>query len=341
MLRRTNPVLILLFSIFGSVSWAQTEPPKTEEVKTFEMFDIQSQPVFPGGEAAMMQFISENLQYPALARESNVQGTVILSFTIDKDGSILDVKILKDIGSGCGKESMRVIESMPKWTPGEANGHPVRVRYTLPVRFRLDGDTSPGQRPPMSLEDRKPLSNEQMWALVAETSERMGGVQKPAQRNTAILAGNAKSKLVFKTLEITFQVKTSRQDCEGFKNLGELADYFYQAQYAPQFFTRTNFDARSAKILTSRADFDANADGLGRIGSIKVPKGSRILLYSKKNFKGKKLELNAQAGALEIPDLSMLIEEKGRIKNKDKEINWSLNTQSVKIILPKGFPENE
>lgn len=110
-------------------------PPKVEE--TYDIFNVNKPPTFPGGERDLLKFLSENIKYPALARENNIQGKVALSFVIAKDGSVTDVQILKDIGGGCGKEAIRVVNSMPKWSPGEANGYPVKVRYTLPVDFRL------------------------------------------------------------------------------------------------------------------------------------------------------------------------------------------------------------
>lgn len=114
------------------------EAPKPVEDKTYEMFDIQKPPSFPGGEKELLKFLSENIKYPPLARENNIQGTVALTFVVGKNGQVSDVQILKDIGGGCGKEAVRVVQSMPKWNPGEANGNPVKVRFTLPVRFRLE-----------------------------------------------------------------------------------------------------------------------------------------------------------------------------------------------------------
>jgi protein TonB len=114
------------------------EEPKVVEDKTYEMFDIQKPPSFPGGEAELMKFLNKNIEYPALAKENNIQGVAVLTFVVNKDGSVSDVAIVKEIGGGCGKEAVRVVKMMPKWSAGEANGHPVKVRFTLPVRFRLD-----------------------------------------------------------------------------------------------------------------------------------------------------------------------------------------------------------
>jgi periplasmic protein TonB len=110
-----------------------------EPEKTYEQFDVSKLPSFPGGEAELQKYLSQNIKYPAIAKENNIQGTVALSFVVEKDGSLSNIKILKDPGGGCGKEAVRVLESMPRWTPGEAaGGNKVKVKFTLPVRFRLE-----------------------------------------------------------------------------------------------------------------------------------------------------------------------------------------------------------
>ncbi|MCC6411020.1 MAG: energy transducer TonB [Saprospiraceae bacterium] len=113
------------------------EPKKPAEEETFEIFTVQKPPSFPGGENELMLYLAKNIKYPALANENRIQGAVHLSFVVNKDGTVSDVTIVRDIGGGCGKEAVRVVSNMPKWSPGEANGHPVKVRYRLPVRFKL------------------------------------------------------------------------------------------------------------------------------------------------------------------------------------------------------------
>lgn len=98
---------------------------------------VEKMPQFPGGEAVMVQFLKENLKYPVLAKEYGIEGHVVVSFIVEKDGSLTDLKIIKDIGGGCGKEALRLIQAMPKWVPGQQHGRTVRVAYTLPVRFKL------------------------------------------------------------------------------------------------------------------------------------------------------------------------------------------------------------
>lgn len=89
-------------------------------------------------ETKLLTYLASNLRYPTIARENGVEGMVVVSFVIETDGSITDVKILRDIGAGCGAEAKRVAESMPDWLPGKQRGREVRVQYNLPVRFRLN-----------------------------------------------------------------------------------------------------------------------------------------------------------------------------------------------------------
>ena len=97
----------------------------------------QEQPEFPGGDAARNKFLKDNLRYPADAREQYISGTVYLTFVVERDGSITDIRILRGIGGGCEEEAVRVVRMMPKWTPGKQNGNPVRVQFNLPIRFTL------------------------------------------------------------------------------------------------------------------------------------------------------------------------------------------------------------
>ena len=98
---------------------------------------VEVMPAFPGGETAMMQFIGSHIHYPEFAKESNVQGTVYITFVVNRNGEITDIETKRGIGSGCEEEAMRVVKSMPHWTPGLMNGNAVRVQYILPVRFSL------------------------------------------------------------------------------------------------------------------------------------------------------------------------------------------------------------
>lgn len=86
---------------------------------------------------ALLSYVYKNVKYPALASENRIEGMVIVQFVIEKDGSVSNIKIVRDIGAGCGKEVVRLVKGMPDWVPGRQGIHKVRVKYTLPVKFKL------------------------------------------------------------------------------------------------------------------------------------------------------------------------------------------------------------
>ena len=114
---------------------AQPEPPKEEETKVFDV--VEQMPSFPGGPSALMQYLSSNIKYPVVAEENGVQGRVVCTFVVERDGSITDVRVIRSVDPSLDKEAVRVVKSMPKWIPGKQNGSAVRVKYTVPVTFRL------------------------------------------------------------------------------------------------------------------------------------------------------------------------------------------------------------
>ncbi|MFC2654064.1 MAG: energy transducer TonB [Segatella salivae] len=123
-------MLVLLFSFMTST--AQTK-------KNNMVFDVvEVMPQFPGGQIAMMKYIMENIKYPKQAMKEGIQGRVTVRFIVEKDGSISDVKPILSVHPLLNKEAVRVVKSMPKWTPGKHNGKPVRVRFNLPVMFKLN-----------------------------------------------------------------------------------------------------------------------------------------------------------------------------------------------------------
>ncbi len=101
---------------------------------------VEQMPQFPGGEKEMMKFIMDNMKYPPKAKEMGIQGTVIASFIVNDKGKVVKVKIVRGIGSGCDEEALRVIKSMPDWTPGKQGGKAVNVSYLLPVKFTLSAN---------------------------------------------------------------------------------------------------------------------------------------------------------------------------------------------------------
>ena len=106
---------------------------------TDKVYEVCEQmPIFPGGDAAMMKYLSENVKYPALAIKAQEQGRVVVSFTVEKDGAISDVKVARSVTPSLDAEAVRVVKAMPNWTPGKQDGQLVRVRYNVPVSFKLN-----------------------------------------------------------------------------------------------------------------------------------------------------------------------------------------------------------
>ena len=113
------------------------EKPKVEE-ETNKVFDVVEQmPQFPGGQSALFDYLSSHIKYPVVAEENGVQGRVIVTFVVERDGSITDTKVAKSVDPSLDREAMRVVRTMPNWIPGKQNGSAVRVKFTVPVTFRL------------------------------------------------------------------------------------------------------------------------------------------------------------------------------------------------------------
>jgi protein TonB len=111
-----------------------------EEEKEDEIFVfVEDQPSFPGGDEARIKYLQENIKYPEMAKESGIQGTVYVTFVVEKDGRITNVKVLRGIGGGCDEEAVRIIKNMPRWKPGKQRGRAVRAQFNMPIRFVLAG----------------------------------------------------------------------------------------------------------------------------------------------------------------------------------------------------------
>ncbi len=108
---------------------------KPEEIFT----SVEQMPQFPGGESALMKFLSSHINYPPMAAENNVQGKVIVQFVVDKTGKVGEVKIVRSVDKDLDHEAIRVCQALPKFTPGRQNGRPVSVWFTLPIQFKLQG----------------------------------------------------------------------------------------------------------------------------------------------------------------------------------------------------------
>lgn len=113
----------------------EVEEEEPEEQQIFQV--VEEMPEFPGGMAECLKFISKNIKYPTIAQENGIQGRVIIQFVVNQDGSIVDPVVMRTVDPYLDKEALRVIQMMPKWKPGKQRGKPVRVKYTVPVTFKL------------------------------------------------------------------------------------------------------------------------------------------------------------------------------------------------------------
>jgi protein TonB len=100
---------------------------------------VEVMPEFPGGQSGWGKYLQKNMKYPPIARENNITGRVIVSFVVEKNGELTDIKVLRGIGGGCDEEAVRVLKNAPAWKPGVQNGRSVRVAYTMPIFFQLAG----------------------------------------------------------------------------------------------------------------------------------------------------------------------------------------------------------
>lgn len=121
--------------IFMSSAIAQTDSTMQPE-RVYEF--VEQMPEFPGGMAALFEYVGVNIHYPQAALDSSIEGVVYLKFIVREDGSISNITILRDIGAGCGEEAVRVVGSMPKWLPAKQNDKPVAVFYKLPIKFTIE-----------------------------------------------------------------------------------------------------------------------------------------------------------------------------------------------------------
>lgn len=123
-----------------AVAIKEVAKPMEEEVGDMDadfFIIVEEMPSFPGGQKALMEFMGKNIKYPTVSQETGVQGKVIVQFVVDKDGSIINPIVVRSIDPYLDKEALRVIKSMPKWKPGMQRGKAVRVKYTVPVTFKL------------------------------------------------------------------------------------------------------------------------------------------------------------------------------------------------------------
>ena len=163
-----------------------TYAPQPKEAVQGEVFQVvEEQPMFPGGMGEMMKYLQENIKYPEQAKSNGVQGRVIVQFVVNKDGSISNDTVVRSVDPLLDAEAIRVVRSMPNWTPGKQKGEAVRVRFTLPVTFRLDGgeESKPAE---VKQVVKTSTQGEEIFNVVEQMPEYPGGMgelMKFIQRN--------------------------------------------------------------------------------------------------------------------------------------------------------------
>ena len=139
------PLAIALLAMNNTTIRANVQKKVVKTTKTTKKADVSNKvyevveqmPTFPGGDAALMKYLAENIKYPVSAQKAKEQGRVVVQFIVEKDGAVTGVKTVRSVTPVLDAEAVRVIKAMPKWTPGRQGGQPVRVNYNVPVSFRL------------------------------------------------------------------------------------------------------------------------------------------------------------------------------------------------------------
>ncbi len=164
------------FSVSGSLFETLLDVATSTKDTVYQI--AEEMPEFPGGVEALMDFVGKNVKYPEEAKEKEISGRVFVSFVIEKDGSVNEVKVMRGIGGGCDEEAVRVIKGMPKWKPGMQKGKPVRVSYMMPLNFKLSDSqpTKPAQKADVSKPDMKPDKNG-VYQICEQMPEFPGGVE--------------------------------------------------------------------------------------------------------------------------------------------------------------------
>lgn len=133
-MKKVIAALSLVFVLLGLNNSSIAQAQVSEEA-VFQTVDEGA--MFPQGKEAMMKFITKNLKYPEKAIKDSITGRVFVSFIVEKDGNLSNIKVMRDIGGGCGEEAIRVMKLMPKWTPAKVGNKLVRQQYYMPIEFRL------------------------------------------------------------------------------------------------------------------------------------------------------------------------------------------------------------
>ena len=147
--RKKDYVVVVKKSDNEAAATDTSTPNLTETDKTFDV--VEQMPEFPGGTSELMKFLSMNIKYPEAAEKAGLQGRVVVTFIVEKDGTVSNAKVVKSVSEELDAEALRVINAMPKWKPGMQKGQPVRVKYTIPISFRLNNEKKDTEGSPVNV----------------------------------------------------------------------------------------------------------------------------------------------------------------------------------------------
>lgn len=211
---------LLMISCLFALSWTLAAAQENDSIKTKDtricFIDYEQQPSFPGGRQALLDYLKENIHWPLGHEEDCIQGRVFVSFVVEKDGSITEAKVVRSLAPAFDAEALRVVASMPKWMPGRRNGKVVRMKYYIPITFKVDAekeDTPSSSQPvnapattepsPTSLNE-KPVADQPIIAYDHQGTKRYEGLRSELSLSsgTYIIKSGKESKKITQVSQV-------------------------------------------------------------------------------------------------------------------------------------------
>jgi hypothetical protein len=285
--------------------------------KIYAVSDVSTIPQFPGGDGALLGFLSDNIRLPKTANLPS--GKVITSFVVNPDGSISDIEIVRG-DSSLSRQVMEKLGRSPAWAPGTVDGLPVCVRMMIPIQFEFDMDA------PSHVIRR--LDSLDVREGVRIKTEKIYQKAVP-DLSFRIKKNKKKRKELIEALEAQFQVNISDDNTRDLKTAGDLAGFIYRAQGGITLFSKSGFQGKVERMAGSRKDC-AGGDCLNYPGSLIVPKGFTVTFYTKPKFKGDQLVVDAREQEVRINSFINL-QIKGPVRTTNEGIVWRESIRSIRI----------
>lgn len=306
-------VLLLLFVQSASAQTGHGTAPR----KIYAIGDVSTVPQFPGGDRALLGFLSDGIRLPKTADLPS--GKVVASFVVNPDGGISDIEIIQG-DSSLARQVREKLGRSPAWAPGTIDGLPVCVRMMIPIRFEFDMDAPSHvirRIDSLDVGEGVRIKTEEIYRkAVPDLSFRIKKDKK-------------KRKELIEALEAQFQVNISDDNTRSIKTAGDLAELIYRAQGGITMFSKAGFQGKVERMAGSRNDC-AGGDCLNYPGSVIVPKGFIVTFYTKPKFKGDQLVVDARGQEVRINSFIDL-KIKGPVRTTNEDIVWRESIRSIKI----------